>query len=634
MKLLNIELQNIGPYENSFIDLSTTPIKNLILICGENGAGKTTLLKSIKLGLFGSYLYGLKQNSRSNTYVSEIKSIVRNKCNIGSISLKFSIIENYLETIYEIKREWVLSPTFKETVMLKINDLLMSEDEFLNKVEYINRYFNPKLIDSVMFDGEKILGYIDTDSFDEYIKENITYVYGLNYYIDLISDLEKYIKNEESNGELSADQIYLNELIEKHKLMKKEVSMLQDKEKSLRDLKEKKEFERDMKLQEFQALGGLNSDESKELSKYFKKLDVRKKEQNKIMKDFFENQLLYVLNTSTLFDVEKQIEIEKPRRYNGYLSEILESKQLSKEDVETLRAIQNKFTNNVNEILSLNRNEEKQFIDLNVKIENANKDYDKIIHTQLVDENVLSNLRKKISLSKRKESNEVLEIILKLDNECNELLDELAQTLGSIQEKNDEIENVYLKIQDIKETVYKESKRSNSFVLANKYRDVCKQYYETELNGIVNKISTMVTKLLNETYRKKNYITKVKISSDFHITAYYENEIKNLKQLSAGEKQIFVTAVIVAIVKCSNRNIPIVFDTPAGRLDQEHMTKFYDAIMSRSGSQVIIMPTSKEINDKVINHISKSISKCYTLNYQENRITEVLKNRIFERKWN
>ena len=44
---------------------------------------------------------------------------------------------------------------------------------------------------------------------------------------------------------------------------------------SLVGLKEKKEFERDMKLQEFQALGGLNSDESKELSKYFKKLDVR-----------------------------------------------------------------------------------------------------------------------------------------------------------------------------------------------------------------------------------------------------------------------------------------------------------------------------------------------------------------------
>ena len=144
----------------------------------------------------------------------------------------------------------------------------------------------------------------------------------------------------------------------------------------------------------------------------------------------------------------------------------------------------------------------------------------------------------------------------------------------------------------------------------------------------------MVTKLLNETYRKKNYITKVKISSDFHISAYYQNEINHLKQRSAGEKEIFLPAVIVAIVKCSNRNIPIVFDTPAGRLDQEHMTKFYDAIMSRSGSQVIIMPTSKEINDKVINHISKSISKCYTLNYQENRITEVLKNRIFERKWN
>ena len=68
---------------------------------------------------------------------------------------------------------------------------------------------------------------------------------------------------------------------------------------------------------------------------------------------------------------------------------------------------------------------------------------------------------------------------------------------------------------------------------------------------------------------------------------------------------------------------------------QTRIIHFYVCLGAAGGKECeVIMPTSKEINDKVINHISKSISKCYTLNYQENRITEVLQNRIFERKWN
>ena len=195
MKLINIQLKNIGPYEDNLIEFGTNPSKNIVLICGENGAGKTTLLNSIKLGLFGSFLYGLKQKSKSNTYVSEIKSIISNDKDYGTITLQFSIIEDYLETIYDLKRSWVLEPSFKELVELKVNGEIVSEDEFLNKMEYINRYFNPKLVDSMMFDGEKIINYIDEETFDDYIRENIIYSFGLNYYLDLIADLDTYIEN-------------------------------------------------------------------------------------------------------------------------------------------------------------------------------------------------------------------------------------------------------------------------------------------------------------------------------------------------------------------------------------------------------------------------------------------------------
>jgi DNA sulfur modification protein DndD len=54
MKLLNIELENFGPYYGrQIIDLETTTRAHIILIHGENMRGKTTLLNAIKWCLYG-----------------------------------------------------------------------------------------------------------------------------------------------------------------------------------------------------------------------------------------------------------------------------------------------------------------------------------------------------------------------------------------------------------------------------------------------------------------------------------------------------------------------------------------------------------------------------------------------------
>lgn len=634
MKLINIKLKNIGPYEDNLIEFDTNPNKNILLICGENGAGKTTLLNSIKLGLFGSFLYGLKQKSKSNTYVSEIKSIISNDKDRGSITLRFSIIEDYLETIYDLKRSWILEPNFKEMVELKVNGVIVSEDEFLNKMEYINRYFNPKLVDAMMFDGEKIINYIDEETFDDYIRESIIYSFGLNYYLDLISDLDTYIEKHHIDNNLTVEQIRLKELNHTFKNLEREISSISEKIKSLQSLQEKTQFEFDEKLDEFTKLGGLTEKQLEELTTSLKNMENNKASQNALMRDFFENDLFLKINAKLLKRVKKQIELEKPSRYINYLEEIGSSELLTDNEHRLLKELKGKFKDiSSSMILSLSSYEDECFKDLSGKIKSAVLKYESIMTQILNDEDLISNIRKQINTSKRDEVNETLKLIEILTKKKDKINDELYKTEELLKTTKVERDNMFIQLSELKQQVYNQYKDNDSFILANKYKDICQNYYDSELGEIVEKISVMATKVLKTTYRKKDYISKINITKDFHISAFYGRKEKKLKQLSAGEKQIFVASVMFSIIKCSNRNIPLIYDTPVGRLDNEHMARFFDKIMARSGSQVIIMPTSKEINDEVINTISNKVSNCYTLEYQQNGKTLVHKGKIFGRMW-
>lgn len=97
MRLLKLRMQNIGPYNMQEIDFSSTDKHNVILICGENGAGKTTIQKAMKIGLFGSYLYGLKTNSKNQNYIDNVKELIKNNCLTGSINIEFSVVDEYME---------------------------------------------------------------------------------------------------------------------------------------------------------------------------------------------------------------------------------------------------------------------------------------------------------------------------------------------------------------------------------------------------------------------------------------------------------------------------------------------------------------------------------------------------------
>lgn len=59
------------------------------------------------------------------------------------------------------------------------------------------------------------------------------------------------------------------------------------------------------------------------------------------------------------------------------------------------------------------------------------------------------------------------------------------------------------------------------------------------------------------------------------------------------------TALLWALKTVSNKNIPVVIDTPLGRLDADNQKSLLVNYYPCVGEQVILLPTDSELDEKI-----------------------------------
>lgn len=635
MKLIEMRLINIGPYHIESISFNTNRSKNIVLLCGENGAGKTTFLRAVKLGLFGGALFGFKQQSRSIQYIDEVKTMLRDKAKNGSIDITFSIVENYQEVVYRIKRQWDIEPAFKEKIDLYVDGVHVQDDEMINRLNYINNFYTPAIVDSIMFDGEKIIGLIENGKLSNYVKDAIINLFGLNNYLLLIQDLDEYLNSYINKENLSIEQIQLNENEKNLKIIRSQLKKENEKLLSLQRLLEAKTFLIKENIEMYSKLGGINRKELSSVIQKISHLEKGREDSRTKLKEFLENDLLFLLNKKLIRDTIRQIKLEEPIRYLENLNDLLQANLLEEKDQEYVQLLISKINVLSPKLVYLNvtKREANIFKSYLTNIEKAVKQYKELSNDNGSDLAVIKELKNKVTISQQKEMEDIYNKITEEINQKENLTQELEDTTTKIASLEEEQKNIQEKVENLKKIVFEQTKNDNSYVLAKKYQDVCQTYYDSEIDRLTKLISKQCTKLIVETYRKENYITKLEIDTNFDVSIFKNDEKKSIQQLSAGEKQLLVASIISTIVRTSSRNTFIVFDTPVGRLDNDHMVRFYKNIMAESANQVIIMPTSKEINSQVINTIKSQVNECYTIKYDDKGYSKIMKNQIFGKEW-
>ncbi|MGG0459955.1 DNA sulfur modification protein DndD [Priestia aryabhattai] len=631
------------------IDLSIPPAskRNIILIGAQNGSGKTSILEGILLAL-----YGRQANLTSGeTYDQLVRESINMK-SYRSGNRKF-FIEVEFENSHDetakrklvIKREWRIrdNECLEElTIEEDECELKQFEDE-IDKTQFIQSIIPSGVSQFFFFDAEKIQYMADDNDYEDSLTNSIRDILNINIYQKLLEDLHSFEQNLKRNqpNAKSSDITKIEYQIElATEKIQDEESELDKAQLSLEKLTN--EIIQIKKWLREQGIGSLTK--RVDIQEEVDLLKERREELRDEVISFLDNELPYVLLFPILEETIDQllkeashneaIQLSKQSHENFYnLLEVLNSKRI----IPPLTQIQKEAIAHEIQIVWAQIN--KPVIRENIKIlhDLSKSDLDK-----------LSNKIKSL-ISYLSSGNSDLKKRLDLYEETTIIINDKIQQLKQLP-TNDKViqkENMLERLEEEK-NLYKETVRicqnridelnSQKKILQNQRnelidqievsRDLQKKINESiKMRKVLSEftsqltvekakdVETLLTEVFNKLVRKNNLIKKFCINpTTFEVTA--ENmagEFLPKRRLSAGEKEIFSIALIWALAKASQRPLPIVIDTPLGRLDKVHRTNLLKHYFPYASQQVIILSTDGEVADEWKEMINEYVAKEYLI---------------------
>ena len=148
-------------------------------------------------------------------------------------------------------------------------------------------------------------------------------------------------------------------------------------------------------------------------------------------------------------------------------------------------------------------------------------------------------------------------------------------------------------------------------------RSVLSKYTNELTQAKLSGLSDAIVETFNYLSHKPDRIKRVHINpKTFGVTLYDTyNQPLAKEELSAGEKQIYTTALLWSLAKTSGKPLPMILDTPLGRLDTSHRELLVERYFPYVSHQVILLSTDTEIDENLHTLLKPYISHTYHLEY-------------------
>ena len=646
MHLTKVTLKNYGVYRDKIeFDLTTTDDKPIILIGGTNGAGKTTLFESILVGFYGQSFFNKKTTRK------EYERFLANKIHryLGttvsadstSIIIDFKFFHNGKVDDYTVDRTWKNDDgRIIEELKIKKNDQRLDSVEESQWQSFIEELIPRGIAKLFFFDGEKIVKMAEEENEDIEIKSSFDSLLGLDIVEQLHSDLRVQImrnmKDDAKSIQMQHDK-YLEERDE----------ILADRDRFKDKLAVKNgeidviSLEIDVIEAKVSKIGGGFASKREELKAKKSFLEMKLASLENDLRGMITGPLPLCLipkqTESLRLQIQKDEKILKKQIENQILSEKLDelSESLNSEKfwkgIDTTFQIKEKIIQNISSLFSSDEKTEKNISMFNFStlesantislIDNLGTGLDNLKETSQEYSQASDDLQKiDVSLVNAPNDDEIGPLISDL-NSLHEnqgiLKNEIEHLEQQVSTKNSYLKMINVKVRNILADKYKNKNAGIQAELATRVQKVLDEYIE-KLK--IKKLQLLEVYLLEEIRRlmhKENLITKVSVDKEtFEIKLYDKDGNPSPKDLlSKGEKQMYATAVLLALAKTSGKPLPFMIDTPLARLDVGHRDNLIEKFFPYASHQVVIFSTDAEIDEKYYSKMKPYISRSYAMEY-------------------
>ena len=593
--------------------------------------------------------------------------------------------------IYTFDRSWrITGKRIVEQFDLYKDSALLSQTDKGDFENYLLQILPPNLFRFYFFDGERISDFVFNNNNNSDFKDAFLKLCNLDT-MEIIKENFKRVSRAKTKGNnnvayeyekcIEADNLFADRVFaaeEEYKEITVEIAQIDDKLSSLEKA--------------YAKSGGITKKAWKGMQEQIAKEELRRNNQRKWLKDVANNVLPFVVLRSQLENLNTQIAAEHKAQLDANMKTMIRTPEIKTIIENVLTSVGIELANDVSEriiyeisgysdtsseikpVLNLSDNDRFELIaKINSllafdtgRIRSATKDIDASLnHVKRIRkkmerssvENYEDYLQQKSDLNEKR--SELTQALLDIDRELQEYRAQKAISSSNLikaksnyeaylkkRSINDISARALLAFDELESLLYRRSIRlveeefKMSFsALINKPDLIDGIHIDENLNVIPYKNTTFSISELKQIIDKNGeehliaqiglYAYEVFMGLNDPSNSIVVLPVEVKKQLSAGEKQIFIMALYQALAKLNKIDVPYIIDTPFARIDKDHREKILEHFFMKLNGQVIVLSTDEEIVGEYQEIIHDAVSDTFVLQHTETGTTKVLANTYF-----
>lgn len=647
MHLQEVILHNVGAFlGRHVVDLSVaTPNKPVVLFGGLNGGGKTTFLEALQLGLYGSCAKTGRRGSRS--YENYLESLINDSVDIregASIEIAFREFEDGGPVDYRIIRTWKLarSRVAEQLEVFVNNSLDAALSEHWNEaVEY---FLPQKLCNLFFFDGEQLEALADPEQSQDILGTAISSLLGLELVDQLAVDLQVAKRTKIKEKATAHHQQQLEAVEAQLAESRANIDELEEARRSLAQKLGAAQNRLERANRQYERQGGGLLEQLKQLEREKLETETQLKAVQVEMRSLAAGSLPLALIADQLERLRSVSSKERGARVWRDAEPLIKARD--KQIVQWLKdaGVGGESRSSVARKLAADRKKARTQATSTLQIDLPIRGEEQVewllasglSETRMAAENLQARLEslqdrlteleatlvrvpEEASLSdvigEREQSRHLHAQLQGEIEKADEALDRCRSTHAELDAKRDELEKevqlagleseLYERVVDTADTMVK----------------TMGEFRKRVLKRHLGRLETFVLDSYKTLLRKQNLVGEVRICPDTLTLTVADLRGEKIPphRLSAGERQLLATSILWGLAKASGRALPVVIDTPLGRLDASHRSNLIEHYFPNASHQVILLSTDEEIDGRYYQKLQSSIGGEYEIFYDEER---------------